>query len=915
VLQACVHVNVNESVVCVGVPLLISHCIFAFSGVLLMRGTRLLVGLPGVALLSLMVARAVAQPGGPICLDPAQPIEKRVDDLIGRMTLEEKASQLVNQARAIPRLQVPAYDWWSEALHGVARAGIATVFPEPIGLAATFDDALIHQMAIAIGTEARAKHNQAVRAGRRDIMEGLDFWSPNINIFRDPRWGRGQETYGEDPYLTARMGVAFVTGLQGDDPKYFRVIATPKHFAVHSGPEPSRHSIDVQVSKHDMEDTYLPAFRAAITEGKAESIMCAYNRVNGQPACANTFLLQDELRGAWKFNGYVVSDCDAIVDIYEGHHFVKSQAEAAAVAIKTGMDNECADFFSIAKDDHDYQPFIDAVKQGLLTEADLDRSLKRLFTARMRLGMFDPPDQVPYAQTPDSEIDSAAHRELALKAAQESMVLLKNNGVLPLAANVRKILVVGPLAESVSVLHGNYEGTPSHAVSALDGIRKQFSAAEVSYQLGTNFLREPSLVPTSVLSTDDGKTGLKGEYFPGGNFEAPPVVRVDPYVDLPLSHTDSGTLIPPDGMKDFSVRWTGYLTPAESGSYQVGLYGSLQRLWLDGKLIVDDMIDHDPNPQLATVQLTKGHRYAVKLESHPGGRAVKLIWLRLTPNPLVEAAEAAQQADVIVAVVGITSKLEGEEMKVDLPGFRGGDRTSLNLPAEEEALLGALKASGKPLIVVLMNGSALAINWANDHADAILEAWYAGEEGGTAIAQTLAGTNNPGGRLPVTFYKGVEQLPEFEDYAMKSRTYRYFTAEPLYPFGYGLSYSKFEYSGLKLSEPELQAGDLLDVEVDVKNMSQRSGDEVMELYVNFPKMPGAPLRALRGFTRVHLDAGEQQHVKLGLQPRDLSYVNDAGDRLVAAGNYVITVGGGQPNSPAAYAEGHLTIRGEEKLQD
>ena len=354
------------------------------------------------------------------------------------MTLEEKASQLVNQARAIPRLQVPAYDWWSEALHGVANAGTATVFPEPIGLAATFDDSLIHQMAIVIGTEARAKHNQAVKAGRRDIMEGLDFWSPNINIFRDPRWGRGQETYGEDPFLTGRMGVAFVTGLQGDDPKYFRVISTPKHFAVHSGPEPSRHTIDVQVSKHDMEDTYLPAFRAAVTEGKAESVMCAYNRVNGEPACANTFLLQDQLRGAWKFNGYVVSDCDAIVDIYEGHHFMKSQAEAAAASLKKGMDNECADFFTIAKDSHDYQPYLDAVKQGLLTEADLDVALKRLFTARMRLGMFDPPEKVPYAQTPESEIDSAPHRALALKTARESMVLLKNDGVLPLLGVSRK---------------------------------------------------------------------------------------------------------------------------------------------------------------------------------------------------------------------------------------------------------------------------------------------------------------------------------------------------------------------------------------------------------------------------------------------------------------------------------------------
>jgi beta-glucosidase len=863
-----------------------------------------------------LLVRAHAQTAGaPVYLDASQPLEVRVNDLISRMTLEEKASQLVNQARAIPRLQVPAYDWWSEALHGVANAGTATVFPEPIGLAATFDDRLIHEMAVVIGTEARAKHNQAVRAGRRDIMEGLDFWSPNINIFRDPRWGRGQETYGEDPFLTSRMGVAFVTGLQGDDSKYYRVISTPKHFAVHSGPEPTRHSIDVHVSKHDMEDTYLPAFRASVTEGRAESVMCAYNRINGEPGCANRFLLIDQLRGAWKFNGYVVSDCDAVVDIFQGHHFVNSQAEAAAVAIKTGMDNECADFFTFTKDDHDYKPFIDAVKQGLLSEADLDVSLRRLFTARMRLGMFDPPAMVPYAQTPDSEIDSAPHRELALKIARESMVLLKNDGTLPLGSNAKKILVVGPLAESVQVLHGNYAGTASHAVSALEGIRKQFSEAQITFVAGTDFLREHPVIPTAVLSTDDGKPGLKGEYFAGDLSGTPQVVRVDPYVDLQLSHADSHALPVPADMKDFSARWTGFLTPAQSGTYQIGLMGSMQRLWLDGKLVIDDAVGHDPNPQVATLDLTKGHRYAVRVEYMAGGRTSQLIWLPVSGDPLVEAVSAARQADVVVAVVGITSKLEGEEMKVDIPGFRGGDRTSLNLPAEEEALLGALKGSGKPLVVVLMNGSALAVNWANDHANAILDAWYSGEEGGTAIAQTLAGVNNPAGRLPVTFYKGVEQLPEFEDYSMKNRTYRYFTGEPLYGFGHGLSYTTFEYSGMKLSNPSLNAGDPLDVEVDVKNAGKRDGDEVAQLYISFPKLPGAPLRALRGFTRVHLKAGEQKHVKLTLSPRDLSNVNDAGDRFVSTGDYLITVGGGQPGTGASHAESHLMIQGEQKLPE
>jgi len=859
-----------------------------------------------------------AQSGAkPLYLDPSQPIEARVDDLIKRMTLEQKAEQLVNQARAIPDLQVPGYDWWSEALHGVANAGTATVFPEPVGLAATFDDPLIHEMAVVIGTEARAKHDQAVKAGRRDIMEGLDFWSPNINIFRDPRWGRGQETYGEDPFLTARMGVAFVTGLQGDDPKYFRVISTPKHYAVHSGPEPTRHTIDIQVSKHDIEDTYLPAFRATVTEGKAESIMCAYNRVNGQPACANTFLLKETLRGAWKFNGYVVSDCDAIVDIFQGHHFVKSQAEAAAAAIKTGMDNECADFFTITKDDHDYKPFVDAVKQGLLTEADLDVSLRRLFTARMRLGMFDPPSMVPYANTPESEIDSAPHRQLALTVARESMTLLKNDGVLPLDANVKKILVVGPLAESAQVLHGNYSGTASHAVTALEGIRKQFGDAVVTYQPGTNFLREMPPVPTSVLTTEDGKPGLKAEYFAGDLSGTPQVTRVDPLVDLQTTRfsRDPQAFRGPEGMKDFSVRWTGFLTPGESGTYEIGLSGSNERMWLDGKPVVDDAVLHDPNVQTASVSLEKGHRYPVKVEFLKGAFHITMVWQSTGKDPIVEATSAAQKADVVVAVVGITSRLEGEEMKVDVPGFRGGDRTSLNLPAEEEALLGALKGTGKPLVVVLMNGSALAVNWANDHANAILDAWYSGEEGGTAIAETLAGVNNPAGRLPVTFYKGTEQLPEFEDYSMKNRTYRYFTGQALYGFGHGLSYTNFEYSGMTLSNPQLQAGSPLAVEVDVKNAGRRDGDEVVELYITFPKLGGVPLKALRGFRRIHLKAGEQQHVKLTLGPRDLSYVSEAGDRLVGAGDYLITVGGGQPGTGARHAETHLVIQGEQKLPE
>ena len=871
-------------------------------------------------ILFLAVLGSVAQNTEPASalpyLNPSLPTNQRVDDLIVRMTLEEKASQLVNQARAIPRLQVPAYDWWSEALHGVANAGTATVFPEPIGLAATFDVPLIHEMAVVISTEARAKHNQAVRAGRRDIMEGLDFWSPNINIFRDPRWGRGQETYGEDPFLTARLGVAFVTGMQGDDPKYFRVVSTPKHFAVHSGPEPSRHTINVEVSKHDMEDTYLPAFRAAVIEGNAQSVMCAYNRINGEPACANTFLLKDHLRGAWKFNGYVVSDCDAVVDVFKGHQFTKSMAEAAALSMKMGMDNECADFFTKAKDNSDYVKYLDAVKQGLLSEKDIDVALKRLFTARFRLGLFDPPHMVKYAQTPDSEVDSEAHRALALKLARESIVLLKNNGVLPLNPDVRKIAVFGPLAESVSVLHGNYSGTASHATTALDGIRKQFAAAQVTFLPGMNFLRQPTVVPTAVLSTSDGQPGLKGEYFSSETFSGTPqVVRVDKVVDVQLFHQDPSALTPPSGMKEFSARWTGFLTPAESGTYEIGLAGSMNQLWLDDQLIVDDLALHDPTPMTKAFQLEKGHRYALKLQYLRGGVGTKLVWLSPISDPIAEAVTAAKQADVVVAVVGITSKLEGEEMQVDVPGFKGGDRTSLDLPKEEEDLLEALKGTGKPLVVVLMNGSALSVNWANEHADAILDAWYSGEEGGTAIAQTLAGVNNPAGRLPVTFYKSVEQLPVFEDYSMKNRTYRYFEGQPLYAFGYGLSYSKFEYSNLKVSTSNLKAGDSLSVDADVKNVSRREGDEVVELYLSFPKSPVAPIRALRGFVRIPLGAGETRHVRFTLDARDLSEVDEKGDRIVAAGAYRISVGGGQPGNGAPLAEAEFRIAGTQRLPE
>jgi len=849
-------------------------------------------------------------------LDPSQAIDTRVNDLLSRMTLEEKASQLVNQSRAIPRLQIPEYDWRSEALHGIAGAGLATVFPEPIGIAATFDTTLTHQLAAAIGTEGRAKHNKAVRAGRRDILEGLDFWAPNINIFRDPRWGRGQETYGEDPLLAARMAVAFVSGMQGDDPKYLRVISTPKHFAVHSGPEPSRHIRNVEVSNHDMEDTYLPAFRAAVVEGKAGSIMCAYNRVNGEPACANSFLLEHSLRGAWNFDGYVVGDCDSVDEIFSEHHFTKTMAETAALSLQRGTDNECIDSYSKAPDNSDYKKYLDAVSGGLLTEAEIDTSVRRLLRARFRLGMFDPPEMVKYAQVSDSEIASPANRELALKVAQESMVLLKNNGVLPLRPNLKRIAVIGPLAESALVLAGNYGGTPPSTTTVLEGIKKQFGSAQVTYAEGTNFLRQESLIPPSAYSTSDGQPGVMGEYFPNKEFKGPPlVVRRDMYINLePLPHHQDSLTQPP-GLTEFSVRWTGFLTPPQSAMYRMFTSAHANRLWLDGKLVIDDLAAEGAAPE-PVIELQKGHKYALRLESvvqDDGGS--ELSWLSLISDPLSVALQQAAHADVIVAVVGITSQLEGEELPVKVPGFSGGDRTSLDLPRDEEDLLKALKKTGKPLVVVLMNGSALSVNWANENADAILESWYSGEEGGTAIAQTLAGVNNPAGRLPVTFYKGVEQLPSFDDYSMENRTYRYFKGQPLYPFGYGLSYSTFQYSNLKLSTAELHEGEPLAVDVDVSNTSDRDGDEVVQVYLTFPKVSGAPRAALAGFSRVHVAKGEMRHVQISLSPRDLSMVNEAGIRLTAPGDYRVSVGGGQPGTGAPTVDAAFVIRREHILPE
>jgi beta-glucosidase len=873
--------------------------------------------------LAIMPARAQQESASAApYLNTALSPDVRARDLVGRMTLEEKASELVNQSRAIPRLKVPAYDWWSESLHGVAVNG-TTEYPEPIGLAATFDVAAIHTMATDIGIEGRVVHAQSLHDGGSSIFHGLDFWAPNVNIFRDPRWGRGQETYGEDPFLTGRMGVAFVTGMQGDDPNYYRVISTPKHFAVHSGPEPTRHFADVDVSRHDQLDTYEPAFRAAVVEGKAGSVMCAYNAINGQPACASQYLLQDLLRGSWGFQGYVVSDCGAVRDIFSGHHYRPTQAQSSAISLERGMDNECVDFTSVVKDDHDYKPYIEAIQQGYLSQTAMDTALVRLFTARIKLGMFDPPDNNPYAKIDEKELNSPEHRILARKLAEESIVLLKNDGTLPIKPGTRNILVVGSLADQTAVLLGNYNGTPTHTVSLLEGLKAKFPNATITYIPGTQFLsNDGEPVPNNLLTTPDGKPGLQAEYAAWGGIDFGPGVKPKPITSRVEQNIDLSQQNPPAeiaGKKSVGVQWTGSLTASTTGDYLIGLQADgFARVSVDGKMVALQYGSQGVETHLGRVHLVKGEKVALDVQYRSADDrkpTAKLIWSAVNDAPSPEAVAAARKADLVIAAVGITSRLEGEEMPVSQPGFLGGDRTSIDLPQPEEDLVEAVAAAGKPLVVVLMNGSALGVNWIDKHANAVLEAWYPGEEGGAAVANTLAGENNPAGRLPVTFYKDVSQLPHFEDYSMDNRTYRYFTGKPLYPFGYGLSYTSFSYSALAVPEKSVNAGDPVIATVTVTNTGKVAGDEVAQLYLKFPSVAGAPRVALRGFQRVHLEPGQSQQLHFELKNRDLSMVTEQGQPIIAGGDYTVSIGGGQPDTGAAGATGRFHVEGRIALPE
>jgi beta-glucosidase len=814
------------------------------------------------------------------------------------MTLEEKIGQMVYAAPAIERLGIPEYNWWNEGLHGVGRAGVATVFPQAIGLAATWDPILMGQVATIISDEARARHHAAARRDYRKIYAGLTFWSPNINIFRDPRWGRGQETYGEDPYLSAQLGIAFIRGLQGEDEHYLKLAATPKHYAVHSGPESTRHHFDAQIDERTMREFYLFAFEACVKEGHTVSVMGAYNRVNGEPCCASPTLLEQILRQEWGFDGYVVSDCGAIRDIFENHKMVETEAEAAALAVKNGCELNCG----VA-----YLALTEAVRQGLISEQTIDRAVERLFTTRFRLGMFDPPGQVPYAQIPFEIIDTPEHRALALQAAKQSIVLLKNeDSLLPLSKEIGSIAVIGPNADDLAPLLGNYNGTPATAVTPLEGIRRKVSPETTVYYAQGCEIAEgvPPLqvIPSSHLRTadlPDYQNGLKGNYRLGNKpGEKPAWSRVDGEINFTWKDTN-----PLNGQwcDAFSIEWEGYLVPPASGTYTIGVSGySEYELRLDGAVVFAHGFIHHPLLSTATIELEAGRLVHLRLRYTNEGLdpQIQLLWAPPGKDHEAAALEAAGKADVVVLAMGLSPRLEGEEMPVQVDGFAGGDRTDICLPRGQEALLRKIHALGKPVVLLLMNGSALAVNWATKHVPAIVEAWYPGQAGGDAIAEILFGDHNPSGKLPVTFYKSVADIPPFDDYLPDGRTYRYFQGETLYPFGYGLSYSDFRFEALRIDRPQVEVGSEVSVTITATNSGDRDGDEVIQLYTRqHDSTVSRPIIKLMGFERIHLAAGESKRVTFTLHTSQFGSHGEGSAYIVRPGTVEVLVGNSSENLP------------------
>lgn len=808
------------------------------------------------------------------------PIEQRAEDLLGRLTLEEKTRLMMHGSAAIERLGVPHFEWWNEALHGVGRNGYATVFPITMAMAASWDDALLQQVFDAVSDEARVKAQQAKRSGRIRQYQSLSFWTPNINIFRDPRWGRGQETYGEDPYLTSRMGVAVVRGLQGpDDAKYRKLLACAKHFAVHSGPEWNRHTFNVEdLPERDLWETYLPAFKALVQEANVEEVMCAYQRIDGEPCCAQSRYEQHILRDEWGFKGLITSDCWAINDFLPNYHnVVETPEQATAIAVRAGTDVECGSL---------YRNLTDAVKNGWISEKEIDTSLRRLLIARMKLGDFDPDDMVEWTKIPESVVASKEHKQMALQMAREGIVLLKNNGILPLASN--NLVVMGPNANDSVMMWGNYSGYPTYTITALQGLENLLGKKKVRYVPGCGLTRrEVSESFFGDFSTPDNKRGMKATYWNNEQMEGQPVTTVIYTEPIKLNNGGATVFAPGVKLEHFSARYEGVFKTTQDEILQLHFaIDDRVRVLLNGDTIIN-LWQPRQRIQEANHELTVkgGQQYSLVIEYVQETDMANMqfdIYKRYTPTR-EQILQQIGSAKTVVFVGGISPRVEGEQMRVEEPGFKGGDRTSIELPQAQRDFLRMLHDAGKQVIFVNCSGGAVALTPEAECCDAILQAWYGGEQGGQALAEVLTGKTNPSGKLPVTFYKDDSQLPDFLDYRMRDRTYRYFKGEPLYPFGYGLSYTSFN-----ISNPTYTANSIT---CTVKNTGKRQGTETIQVYIRRTADTEGPLKALRAYQRVTLRPGESREVTITL-PRERFENWDATTNTmrVVPGEYELMVG-------------------------
>ena len=830
--------------------------------------------------------------------DPSLSPEERAEDLVGRLTLEEKVSLMQHDSPAIPRLGIKKYVWWNEALHGVGRAGLATVFPQAIGMAASFDDALLYDVFTAVSDEARAKNTEFSKAGDLQIYQGLTFWTPNVNIFRDPRWGRGQETYGEDPYLTSRMGVSVVRGLQGpDDAKYDKLHACAKHYAVHSGPEWNRHSFDAEnIAPRDLWETYLPAFKALVQKGDVKEVMCAYNRYEGEPCCGSNRLLQQILRDEWGYKGIVLSDCWAINDFFnEGAHETEPDAaHATSKAVITGTDLECG---------QSYSSLVQAVKDSLIDEATIDRSLKRLLTARFELGEMD--EDVSWRNIPYSVVDSKEHKALALKMAQEGLVLLQNkDDLLPLNKQM-KVAVIGPNACDSVMQWGNYNGFPSKTITLLEGIRSYLPEAQVVYEPGCDHTSAMAIQSLFQQCSADGKQGFKAAYWNKLDTEGNPDVTT--HINTPFHFTTAGATVfaPGVNLGNFAAVYEATFRPEKTEpvafSFQTQGYATLS---IDGNKVATAL--NMKNNRAYVLQAEAGKEYKLRIDfraSEGNCATLNFDFGREVPVNFANSVQKVKDADVIIFAGGISPQLEGEEMPISIPGFKGGDRETIELPEVQTRLLGELKKTGKPIVFVNFSGSSIALTREAQLCDAILQAWYPGQAGGQAIASALFGDYNPAGRLPVTFYKSTNQLPDFEDYSMKGRTYRYMTEAPLFPFGYGLSYTTFAYGDAQLSSNEVKKGTPLSLVIPVSNTGKYDGEEVVQVYLRRPGDSEGPVQALRAFKRIPVKKGETQQVTIELDDESFEWFDPQTNTMrPLAGEYEVLYGGTSDRSQLKVAK-------------